>query len=70
MTLAAQETGSRAVSAALDFGYGSLNGETPDHHIVEYNGRMPYLVGYDKHAGVADKLRDHYADMVHDTINQ
>ncbi len=70
MTLATHETGSRAVSAALDFGYGSLGGETPDHHIVEYNGRMPYLIGYDKHAGVADRLRDHYADMVHDTINQ
>ncbi len=68
--LAAREVGSRVVSSALDFGYGSLNGEAPDHHIVEYNGRMPYLIGYDKHTGVADKLRDHYADMVHDTINQ
>ncbi len=67
---AAAETGSRAVSAALDFGYGSLNGEDPDHHIVEYNGRMPYLIGYDKHVGVADKLREHYADMVRDTMDQ
>lgn len=70
VTLAAQQTGSRAVSAALDFGYGSLKGEHPDHHIIEYNGRMPYMIGYDKHPGVADTLREHFADMIHDTIKR
>ncbi len=66
--LAAQETNSLAVTAAIDSGYGSLNGEAPAHHIIEFNGRMPYLMGYDKHAGVADKLRENYADQIADTI--
>lgn len=66
--LAAQETNSPAITAAIDSGYGSLNGEAPAHHIIEFNGRMPYLMGYDKHAGVADKLRENYADQIADTI--
>lgn len=65
---AAEKTGSRAVYAALDMAYGSVDGAENDYHIVELNGRMPYLVGYDKHEGVADTLRDYYADQIQQTI--
>lgn len=65
---AARATGSRAVYAALDFGYGTADAShDPDWHIVELNARIPYLIGYDKHPEVADKLRDMYADQLHKT---
>lgn len=64
---AAEKTGSRAVYAALDMAYGSVGDAGKDYHIVELNGRMPYLIGYDKHEGVADTLRDYYADQIQQT---
>lgn len=68
---AAHLTGSRAIYAALDIGYGnSRSNEAPDYHVVELNGRMPYMIGYDKHAGVADILRDTYADQLQIVANQ
>lgn len=58
-------TGSQAIYGALDIGYGSSSRDTEsDYHIVEFNGRMPYLVGYDKHADVADTVREMKADQV------
>jgi len=63
----AKLTGSRAIYGALDMAYGSYkSGEDPDYHIVEFNGRMPYMIGYDKHFGVADTLREKFADNLKD----
>lgn len=69
LSRAAQLTSSQAIYAALDIAYGSKDKTSdPDYHIVELNGRMPYLVGYDKHAGVADTLRDMKADQIQRVI--
>jgi hypothetical protein len=58
-------TGSRAIYAALDFGYGKLHPDDEnDYHAIELNGKMPYLIAHEKHADVANVLRDQYADMV------
>ena len=67
---AAKLTGSRAIHGALDIGYGAYDDKDPDYHVVELNGRMPYLVGSTKHAEVAHKLRGMYADMIKDTIER
>lgn len=68
---AARNTGARAVYAAIDFGYGSLHpNEDPGYHVIEFNGRMPYLIGYDKHPVVADKLREAQADQIRDVIDE
>lgn len=64
---AAMLTGSRAVYAALDIAYGSLDNHDPQYYTVELNGRMPYMIGYDKHAGVADTLRERFADQIQAT---
>lgn len=65
LSRSAQLTGSRAIYGALDIAFGPKNATSdPDYHIVEFNGRMPYLVGYDKHAGVADTLRNMKADQI------
>lgn len=66
---AAHLTGSLAIYAALDFGYGSINHNNPGYHIIELNGHMPYLIGYDKNPGVADRLRNHFADQIQQTVN-
>jgi hypothetical protein len=66
---AAESVGSRAVYAALDFGYGGPDGQKPDYHIVELNGKMPYLIGSDKHKGVASTLRQHFADQLKDVAD-
>jgi hypothetical protein len=65
---AARLTGSRAVFAALDMAYGKIGDEEPGYQIVELNGRMPYLIGYDKHPVVADILRDRFADQIQQTV--
>ena len=66
---AARITGSRAIFAALDFGYGARADEAPDYHAVELNGRMPYLIGSDKHPGVARALRRLFADQIKHTAD-
>jgi len=67
---AANLTGSRAIHGALDIAYGSYDGNDPSYEVVELNGRMPYLIGRDKHADVSHKLRGMYADMIKDTIER
>jgi len=70
LSSAADLTGSRAIYAALDIGYGSISTDKePGYHVVELNGRMPYMIGYDKHAGVADTLRDMYANQLQTIAN-
>lgn len=65
LSRAAQLTGSRAIYGAYDVAYGRKDKDSdPEYHAVELNARMPYLVGYDKHAGVADTLRDMKADQI------
>jgi hypothetical protein len=64
LSRAAQLTGSKAIYAARDIGFGSLNGEAPDYYDIELNGRMPYLIGAEKHTGVANTLRDLHADQI------
>ena len=61
---AARVTGARALYGTVDYGFGSLDGSAPDWKAVELNARMPYLVGHDKHAGVANELRDLLADQI------
>jgi hypothetical protein len=64
LSRAAQVTASRAIYAALDIGYGARDAQAPDYHVIELNGRMPYMIGYDKHAAVADQLRTTFADHI------
>lgn len=64
----AEVSGSPAVLATVDSGYGSLQTEDPDFHAIELNGKAPYVIGYDKHAGVADKLRDMLSKQIKDTV--
>lgn len=66
---AAHMTGSRAVYGALDVGYGRLDGGEPEYREIELNARMPYLFGADKHAEVANVLRDHLADQITASVN-
>lgn len=62
--------GAKAVQAAVDFGYGAQSSSGPsDYHVIEVNAKMPYIISYDKHRQVADTLREHYADMLQDTIH-
>jgi len=61
---AAHLTGSRAIYAALDVGYGQLDNAEPQFQQIEFNGRMPYLLGKDKHVAAANVLRDHFADQI------
>lgn len=70
MRSAAEVTGSIAVSGTVDFGYGSLNGETAGHKIIEFNGKMPYMIGYDKHPEIASTLRDKFARQIDSAINR
>jgi len=64
MGRAAQLTGSRAIYAAYDVAYGNRENTDPEYQTVELNGRMPYLLGYDKHPGIADILRTHLANQI------
>jgi hypothetical protein len=61
---AGQLTNSKAIYGALDIGYGARQGEVPDYHVVEFNGRAPYMIGFDKHPEVANTLRDMFADQI------
>jgi hypothetical protein len=71
LSRAAQLTGSRAIYAALDIGYGRVStDEAPDYHVIELNGRMPYMIGYDKHEGVASILRDKFANQLQKVASQ
>jgi hypothetical protein len=53
---------------AVDYGYGSIDGGAPEWAAIEINGLAPYMIGYDKHAEVADRLRDLFADQILATI--
>ncbi len=62
--LAAGITDARALFGTVDYGYGSLEGSTPDWHAIELNAKAPYIIGYDKHAPIADHLRELLADQI------
>ena len=66
---AAAITEAAAFYGTVDYGYGSDGHNEPDFYAIEMNGRMPYLVGYDKHAGIADLLRDLLADQIKATAD-
>lgn len=62
-------SGSSSIYGALDIAYGSkTTDEAPSYEVVEFNGRMPYMIGYDKHAAVADLLRDKFADQIQQSV--
>lgn len=61
---AAEVSGALALFGTVDYGFGGVGDEEPDWYAIELNARMPYMVGYDKHAGVADVLREHFADQI------
>jgi hypothetical protein len=64
---AAEISGAQALFGTIDYGYGSSGDDEPDWHVIEFNGRMPYMVGYDTHVGVADILRENFATQIHAT---
>jgi len=68
MRLAAEVSGSAAVLGTVDFGYGVLGDQAPDWRAIELNGKAPYVLGYDKHAGVADALRTQLAAQIAETV--
>jgi hypothetical protein len=61
-------TGALKMYGALDFGYGGLAGDENKWHAIELNSKQPYLIGYDKHAGVAHRLRSLFADQISSPI--
>jgi hypothetical protein len=63
-------TGAVAMLGALDFGYGNIAGEESSWHAIELNSKQPYVIGYDKHAAVAQILRSLFADQISATITQ
>ena len=64
MALTAKISGALAVYGTVDFGYGSDGINEPDWQAIELNGRMPYLLGYDKHPAIADDLRNCLANQI------
>ena len=66
---AAAISGAAALYGTVDFGYGSDGQNASDWHAIEMNARMPYLLGYDKHPGIADLLRDRLADQIMETAD-
>jgi hypothetical protein len=64
MNRAAEATGALAIYGTVDFGYGTSGAEAPAWNAIEMNMRAPYMIGYDKHADVADTLREHFADQI------
>jgi hypothetical protein len=69
MQRAAMITGSRSIYGSVDYGYGSLDGQEPAWVAIELNGLAPYMIGYDKHRTVADKLRSLFADQIKATVD-
>lgn len=67
---AAEVSGSRAVIATVDSGYGAMPGNDPAFHAIELNGKAPYIIGYDKHAGIADSLRTMLSQQIRQTIDE
>lgn len=64
----AEVSASSAVLATVDSGYGRVADEDPAFHAIELNGKAPYIIGYDKHAGVADLLRDILSQQIYQTV--
>jgi hypothetical protein len=65
---AARVTGSTALYGTVDYAYGNYDpAQEPGWAALEWNGRTPYMIGYDKHAGVAGHLRDNFADQIQAT---
>jgi hypothetical protein len=69
MGLTAEVTSARAVLGTVDWGYGTIGSEAPHWAAIELNAKAPYVIGYDKHAGVADRLRDLLADQIQATAD-
>jgi hypothetical protein len=63
----AKVTGTIAMFGALDYGYGRVCDEDPGWHVIELNSKQPYMIGYDKHEGIAHKLRALFADQIYNT---
>jgi hypothetical protein len=60
-----------SVLAATDFGFAPANAAAePAWHAIEFNGRNPYILGYDKHPVVADLIREAFADQILATTDQ
>ncbi|HSX05725.1 MAG TPA: hypothetical protein VLF69_04615, partial [Candidatus Saccharimonadales bacterium] len=57
-------SGAIAVAGTVDYGFGTYNADDPDWRAIELNGRSPYLIGYAKHRGVADRLRTLFAAQI------
>lgn len=68
MQLAAEVSGSAAVLGTVDFGYGTLDDQSPDWRAIELNGKAPHVIGYDKHVGVAGALRTQFAAQIAETV--
>jgi hypothetical protein len=57
-----------AVLGTVDIGYGTLPGHAPEWRAVEVNAKQPNVVGYNRHPGVADHLRELLANQIHATV--
>lgn len=66
---AALASGAVALYGTADYVWGSSRpDEDQSWKIMEMNMRDPYLIGYDKHPGVADKLRTMFASQIRQTV--
>lgn len=63
-------TGARGMYCAVDFGYGGNNTEEASWRLIEANMRSPYMIGSDKHAGVAYALRTLFADQLRQLVHE
>lgn len=62
-------TGATAMYIACDWGYGSAHpSHDPDWQLVEANLRTPYLLGYDKHPDIAERLHTTFTGHIIDTV--
>ncbi|MDL2341700.1 MAG: hypothetical protein QFB87_01305 [Patescibacteria group bacterium] len=65
----AQLTASRAVYAAVDYGYGTISGVSPSWQIIELNALSPGMINYKDNQLVADRLQTMFSQQIRDTID-
>jgi len=68
MQQAAHVSGAAAMLGTVDYGYGSYDDRPPQWRAIEVNGKAPYVIGYDKHVGVATELRQRLAGQIAETV--
>ena len=68
MRKVSEVSGAAAVLGTVDYGYGRLADEPLGWVPIEVNAKSPYLIGYDKHPGVAKDLRVLLTRQIAETV--